>query len=64
MTQDRLGAMTPEASALVAAADAASEQVLGDTMQDTMLRELIARAAAPLLGKADLGDWRHHDDDH
>lgn len=56
MAQDRMGALTPQASAMLHAVVGAMGE-LGE--EDYRLRELIARAAAPLLGQADEEDWHN-----
>jgi len=57
---DRLGALTPEASALMQAMDCAMENAPDAGLEDTRLREMMARVGADLLAEVapDVGDWK------
>lgn len=57
---DRLGALTPEQSALCGALDAVYAGLEGETgLEAARLRELVARASAPIIKAVapDVGDW-------
>ncbi len=59
MEANRMGAMTPEATALWTVLRDTMEDVAGEGLDDVRLREMITRAAAPLMREVspDVGDW-------
>lgn len=57
-TNERLGAMTPDASRTMGAIAALMSEIEGSGLDAQRMRELVARVSAPMLGLADEGDWK------